>query len=213
MRFRQLIEIVGDEPVFEVGLLLAGDVDPADVRKQLSCWTSSGRVYQFRRGLYALAPPFQKTKPHPFVIANRMVRSSYVSCETALAHYGIIPEYVQVVTSVTTARPGYWETPIGAFRFHHIRMDLMRGYRLTALAEGQQAFVATPEKALLDLIYLRPGGDSPGFIRELRLQALDRLNLDELQSLAVSCNSPRLLRAVKVVAQLSRAEAMEYETL
>ncbi|MFH1314516.1 MAG: type IV toxin-antitoxin system AbiEi family antitoxin domain-containing protein, partial [Candidatus Eisenbacteria bacterium] len=78
MEFLELIEIVGDEPVFETGLLLAGEVDPADVRRQLSRWTKAGRLYQLRRGLYALAPPFQKVKPHPFLIANRMVRASYV---------------------------------------------------------------------------------------------------------------------------------------
>ena len=105
MEFRQLVEIVGDEPAFETALLLAGDVDPNDVRKQLSRWTQAGRLYQLRRGLYTLAPPFQKVKSHPFVIANRLVPNSYVSCQSALAHYGLIPEYVPVTTSVTTARP------------------------------------------------------------------------------------------------------------
>lgn len=121
MEFRQLLEIVGDEPVFETGLLLAGNADPADVRRQLSRWSKAGRLYQLRRGLYALAPPFQKAKPHPFVVANRMVRGSYVSCQSALAHCGLIPEYVPVVTSITTGRPGEWETPLGAFAFRHIK--------------------------------------------------------------------------------------------
>jgi len=49
---------------------------------------------------------YYKVKPHPFVVANRMVRGSYVSCQSALAHYGLIPEHVPVVTSITTARPG-----------------------------------------------------------------------------------------------------------
>lgn len=106
MEFKHLIEIVGDEPVFETGLLLAGDVDSGDVRRQLSRWVKAGRLYQLRRGLYALAPPFQKVKPHPFVIANRMVRGSYVSLQSALAYYGLIPEVVPLTTSVATTRPG-----------------------------------------------------------------------------------------------------------
>ncbi|MBI2863634.1 MAG: hypothetical protein HYX94_03630 [Chloroflexi bacterium] len=213
MKFRKLIEVVGYEPVFETGLVLAGDVDPADVRKQLSRWTANGRLYQFRRGLYALAPPYQKTKPHPFVIANRMVRGSYVSCESALSHYGLIPEYVPVTTSITAGRPGVWDTPVGTFQFHHIKMSLIRGYRLIELVQGQQAFVATPEKALLDLIYLRPGGDSPSFLQELRLQSLDRLNPGELRRVAESTASPRLERAAEVLAELCHVEDMEYETL
>ena len=71
MKFEQLIEIAGEEPVFETGLLLAGDVDSADVQRQLSRWVQAGRLYQLRRGLYALAPPYQKVRPHPFLVANR----------------------------------------------------------------------------------------------------------------------------------------------
>ena len=153
MKFGRLIEIVGHEPVFETGLLLAGDVDPPDVRRQLSRWTKAGRLYQLRRGLYALAPPFQKVKPHPFLVANRMVRGSYVSCQSALAYYGLIPERVAVTTSVTTARPARWETPLGAYEFRHVKLSLLRGYRLVKVSPGQQAFVATPAKALLDDVH------------------------------------------------------------
>ncbi|NJL27260.1 MAG: type IV toxin-antitoxin system AbiEi family antitoxin domain-containing protein, partial [Thermoanaerobaculia bacterium] len=39
-------------------------------RRQISRWVEAGRLYQLRRGLYALAPPFQKTKPHPFLVAT-----------------------------------------------------------------------------------------------------------------------------------------------
>lgn len=210
MEFTRLIEIVGDEPVFETGLLLAGDVDPADVRRQVSRWTAAGRLYQLRRGLYALAPPFQKVKPHPFVVANRLVRGSYVSGQSALAHYGLIPEHAPVVTSVTAGRPGRWETPLGVYEFHHLKASRLRGYRLTELGGGQRAFVALPEKALLDLIHLQPGGDAPAYLGELRLQHLERLNLDVLGELA---DSPKLRRAAAAVARLARAEAQEYETL
>ena len=211
MEFVRLIEIVGDEPAFETGLLLAGDVDPNNVRKQLSRWTQAGKLYQLRRGLYTLAPPYQKVKPHPFVIANRLVPSSYVSCQSALAHYGLIPEYVPVTTSVTTARPARWDTPLGSFEFRHIKVDLLRGYQRVELSSGQQAFVASPTKALLDLIHLQPGGDSPDYLRELRLQNLERLDMDKLQQQADLAASPKLKRAAKAVRELARSE--EYTTL
>ncbi|MFQ6102513.1 MAG: hypothetical protein ACE5OS_14970 [Anaerolineae bacterium] len=213
MEFTHLIEIVGDEPVFETGLLMAGDADPADVRRQLSRWVKAARLYRLRRGLYALAPPFQKVKPHPFLVANRMVRGSYVSLQSALAYYGLIPEVVPVITSVTTARPGRWETPLGVYAFRHIKVELFFGYRLVEVSPGQQAFVATPEKALLDLAYLQPGGDNPAYLRELRLQNLDRLDLDELQRLAERTGSPKLRRVAAYVTELAHAEAEEYELL
>jgi predicted transcriptional regulator of viral defense system len=107
--FERLIEIVGDEPVFETSLLMTGDADRADVQKPLSRWTRAGRLYQLRRGLYALAPPLQKAKPHPFLVATRMVQPSCVSLQSALAYYGLIPKFVAVTTSVTPVRPGRWD--------------------------------------------------------------------------------------------------------
>jgi len=213
MEFTRLVEIVGDEPVFETGLLLAGDVDPADVRRQLSRWTTSGRIYQLRRGLYALAPPFQKVQPHPFLIANRMVRGSYVSLQSALAHYGLIPDIVPVTTSVTTARPGRRQTPLEAYEYRHIRTELLFGYRLVNLGRNQRALLATPEKALLDLVHLQPGGDAPEYLQGLRLQNLERLDLDELGRHAARTGSPKLRRAVLPVVELAQTEALEYEML
>jgi predicted transcriptional regulator of viral defense system len=92
MKFEELLAIVGDEPVFEPGLLLAGEESPADIRRQLVRWKNAGRVYQLRRGLYSLAPPYQKGWVQPFLIANRLIRGSYVSLQSVLGHYGLIPE-------------------------------------------------------------------------------------------------------------------------
>ena len=213
MDFEHVLELVGDEPVFESSLLLAGKVDPANIQLQLARWTKSGRVYQLRRGLYAFAPPYQKVKPHPFVIANRMCRASYVSCQSALAFYGLIPEYVPATTSVTTHRPGRWETPLGVFDFRHIQFNLLRGYRMIDLGNEQRAFIATPEKALLDLIYLQPKSDSLAYMRELRLQNLERLNLDGLRGQVEVFNTPKLQRAAAIIASLAQTEILEIETL
>lgn len=213
MKFDDLLAIVGDEPVFEPGLLLAGDTAPPDIQRQLSRWVEAGRLYQLRRGLYTLAPPFQKIRPHPFLVANRIVRGSYVSLQSALAHYGLIPEHVPVTTSVTTGRPGTWDTPLGFYQFRHLQRDLLTGYRRTPLDEGQEAFVATPEKALLDLIYLEPGAETPEYLQELRLQHMEALDPDELRRQAKAMGKPKLVRAAERIVQLAETEAAEYETL
>lgn len=212
MKYAQVLDIVGDAPVFETGLLLAGDVDAGDVRRQLSRWTAAGRLYQLRRGLYALAPPFQKVKPHPFVVANALVRASYVSLQAALAHYGLIPETTPGVTSVTTARPGQWETPFGQYAFHHIKATWWRGYRWMEVSAGQHAWIATPEKALLDLVYLEPGGDDPDYLAALRLHDLERLDLEALATLA-DAGGPKLQRAARAIAALAHIETSEYASL
>ncbi len=83
MKFEELLTVVGDEPLFETGLLLAEDVDANDVRRQLSRWIQSGRIRKLRRGLYTLAPPYQNVVPHPFLITNALVPGSYVSLQSA----------------------------------------------------------------------------------------------------------------------------------
>jgi predicted transcriptional regulator of viral defense system len=213
MEFKALLRIIGNEPVFETGLLLAGAVDPFDVRKQLSRWTTSGKLYQLRRGLYSLAPPYQKSIPHPFLVANRLVTGSYVSLQSALAYYGLIPELVPMTTSVTTARPTTYSTPFGQCDFRHIQAGWFHSYRWTDLGNGQWAFIATPEKALLDLVYLQSRGDEDDYLRSLRLQALDQLDMDLLQQLSTHLNKPKLIRAVNTIQQLVNEETMGYQPL
>jgi predicted transcriptional regulator of viral defense system len=216
MEFSQLLTLVGDSPAFESSFLLAGSISPQNVRLQLSRWTKSGRLIQLRRGLYVIAPPYQKIKPHPFVIANLMQRASYVSAQSALAFHGMIPDTVHVTLSITAGRPEHLETPLGIFEFRHVKPDTLGGYRMTALGgsnRGQQALIATPEKALLDLVYLQPGGDLPNFLTELRLQNLERLDIDDLSIQARSFNSKKLRRAVEIIARLAQTETREYESL
>jgi predicted transcriptional regulator of viral defense system len=217
MEFNDLLTLVGDIPVFESALLLAGNVNPGSVRVQLTRWSKSGRVMQLRRGLYTLAPPFQKVKPHPFLVANLIQRASYVSVQSALAYYGLIPEIVHTTLSVSTGRPEHRETPLGIFEFRHVRTELLRGYRMTELQglrqPSQQALVATPEMALLYLIYWPPGGDNPAYLRALRLQNMERLDMNELCRQAQTFNAPKLQRAVETIAQMAKSETQEYESL
>ena len=141
-----------------------------------------------------------------------MQRASYVSGQSALAFYGLIPDTVHITLSVTAGRPERLETPIGVFEFRHVKPELLRGYRMTDLG-GQQALVATREKALLDLVYLQPGGSAPEYLRELRLQNLERLDLDELRRQADAFDTPKLYRAVEAISRLAQSESQEYETL
>jgi len=212
MEFDSLLKLIGDDPVFESSLLLAGNIDPKLVRLQLTRWVNSGRIYQLRRGLYSIAPPYQKTRPHPFLIANHLQRASYVSLQSALAFYSLIPEIVNTTVSVTTGRPDRLETPLGLYEFRHIKTDLFFGYQMTDL-EGQSALVATPEKALLDLIYLTPGGESPNYLRELRLQNVDLLDLDLLKKQSAVFDTPKMSKSVKNISQLIFDAAGGFEEL
>ena len=212
MKFQRLLEIVADEPVFETGLLLCGETDPVGIRHQLARWTRAGRIHRLRRELYALAPPYRKRTPHPFLVANRLVQGSYVSGLSALAHAHCIPEYVPEVASVGAGRPQIRQTALGRFSFRHVKVDLLYGYRRMDLGEGQTAFVAVPEKALLDIVHLCPGGDELAYIEELRLD-LAALDLDELDRLARAAARPKLSRAARHVRSLAEDRSLAYEVL
>lgn len=85
MKFIELLEIVKNTPVFTTGLLLAGDVNTAAIRSQISRWVREGKVIMLRRGCYTIAPPYSGGVPSIFVLANAMKPASYISCQSALA--------------------------------------------------------------------------------------------------------------------------------
>jgi predicted transcriptional regulator of viral defense system len=197
MKWEELLQIVGREPAFSSSLLKTGSVNPVDLGKQLSRWVNSGKLIQIRRGLYALSERYSKIQPHPFYIANRIQRASYVSLQSALSYYGLIPEYVPAVTSITTGRPQTFNIPLGDFIFRHIKKELFFEYKLIDMENNQSAFIASPEKSLLDLLYLTPGSDDLSYLRELRLQNLDRLNMEKLKITACHMESRKLIRTVE----------------
>jgi predicted transcriptional regulator of viral defense system len=191
------LRTIGEEPIFSSSLLLTRGVNPADVRRQLSRWVRTGKLIQLRRSLYMPAEPYRKQNAHPFLLANRMKEASYVSLQSALAYYGLIPEAVHIVTSVTTGRPEKRTNAAGHFYFNHIKKDFFSGYLYVDLRGGQNAFVATPEKALLDLIYITPGADNSDYLSGLRIQHPERFDLERLNGIALASSSAKLKRAAE----------------
>ncbi|MGD2158054.1 MAG: hypothetical protein PVG32_14355 [Anaerolineales bacterium] len=213
MYFQQVAAQIASLPLFESGLLYAGTDSPQQVQRQLSDWVRAGKVVQLRRGLYTVAQPYQSEQPHSYVIANHLVRGSYVSLHIALSHYDLIPEHVAVVTSVTTGRPGMRQNPYGYFSFQHIQPALFFGFQYRKVTQTQWAFMATPEKALLDLIYLTPDADSVGYIQALRLQNLDQLDLARLTGYVQRAGKPKLKRALQHILKVVEEETSEFVLL
>ncbi|MEI7881286.1 MAG: hypothetical protein WCI95_10465 [bacterium] len=173
-----------------------------DIRRQLDRWIKVGKVIQLRRGFYMLENPWRRKIVNPFYVANRLKKASYVSLQSALAWYGMIPEYVPETTSVTTGRPEILQTPVGSFSYQHIKPDWFMGYSQVKTAPDRMVFMATPEKALLDLLYLTPRSDDPGYLRELRFEPSEKFDWTRTQSLAGMDRSPKLERAVKRLREL-----------
>ncbi|OHB57308.1 MAG: hypothetical protein A2173_03190 [Planctomycetes bacterium RBG_13_44_8b] len=201
MKFETLLKKTSQLPCFTTRFLSAGQ-NLAQVRLQLNRWVKSGKLIRLSKGIYILAEPYRKIKPEAFAIANKLKSPSYVSCQSALSFYGLIPEFVPVVTSVTSGRPESLETPLGRFEYRRISQKFFWGYHKAELSGGQQAFVARPEKALLDLVYLTAGGDKEEFLKELRLQNIEKLDKNVLSQYVEKSKSPKLKRATSNIKKM-----------
>ena len=137
----------------------------------------AGELIRLKRGLFILRPELRKTSPHPFVVAALLHSPSHISLETALSHHGLIPEAVYQVASVTAARSRVFNTPIGRFSFQRVpALDPRAGVLAVKLGQDAWAFVASPLRAIADLVYLRP---SVSWAKEGMDFLTDSLRIDE----------------------------------
>jgi len=199
MNYDRLVDIASDLHCFSAGIVTAGeDIDA--VRVQLSRWVTSGRLIRIHKGWYTLREPFRHVRLDLNAIACTIKRGTYVSLQSALAHHGMIPEYVAETTCVTTGRPLSIDSPVGRIGYRHVKREVFFGYR-QEVSGKQEAYIASPEKALLDLFYLTPGSESAAYIEELRLQGAKELDMETMVSMANRFRAPRLLRAVERLDQ------------
>lgn len=155
-------------------------------------WQDKGYLLKLRNKWYAF-PDALKTEADLYFTANRLHKPSYVSLETALRFYNFIPESVFSITSVTTAKPAEWRTPIGHFSYRSVKPGLFFGYLPSEL---QPIFLmADPEKALLDMLYFNPHLYRTPDFEELRLnreEIAGRLNMTRLDNYLHLVDSPTL---------------------
>lgn len=152
----------------------------------------NGFLISLRRGLYVPGPELDLPLPHLFVIANHLRGPSYVSLETALAHWGMIPERVYEINSVTLKTSQVYDTPIGRFTYRHQDTPYYSfGLQRVEMGDNQFALIASPEKAVCDKIIatsgitLRSQSRTMAFLLDdLRMdeEALASLNLDNINS-------------------------------
>ncbi|MCF7838022.1 MAG: hypothetical protein K9N49_05280 [Candidatus Marinimicrobia bacterium] len=142
--------------------------DPGFDRNNFVRWTRKGYLVRLRREWYAFAEHVGRPDMATYV-AGRIYRPSYISLHSALSFYGLIPESVVQITSVTSLKTATFKNAFGEYSYQSVREDLMFGYEPRALAGGRSALFATREKALLDLLYLYPFYMTEQALGDLRL--------------------------------------------
>lgn len=167
MTYLELRDSMKDFTVFSVRDILR--VDPAFHRRRLNEWQDKGYIRKVIKGFYVLADR-ALDEWALFEIANRIYKPSYVSLESALAHYQLIPESVYGVTSISTRRSYRFASPLAEFRYRTVAPRLFFGYDLAA-AGTKRVMIARPEKAVLDFLYLNPRLRSDADYGSLRFDA------------------------------------------
>jgi hypothetical protein len=121
---------------------------------KISHMTDKGELIPLIRGYYALGNPSEKNLHLPFNIANTVYGVSYISRYSALSYYGLLTDGIQTVESVTTKRSKVIDNKIGRFSYHHISDKVFHiGIRSTNVSSFCTFLIASPEKALCDLIW------------------------------------------------------------
>ena len=188
MNFIHFKNSLRDFPVFSIADIRAayGGFD----RRRLSEWQKKGYIQRIIKGYY-LFSDVDMNENTLSAIANKIYKPSYISLETAMSHYRLIPESIYMITSVSTKRTYLFETSMAPFSYRTIKPALFFGYSL--LPGGiKMAFM---EKAILDFFYINPSvrtEDDFSSLRVNREEMLSRINKERLTEYVRRFNQKRL---------------------
>lgn len=124
------------------------NVSPYAVQWFIKTHTKKGLFVKLRSGLYILAD----YPPNHYLIANRLCQPSYISFDTALSFYGIIPETVYTFTSATVKTTREFKVEDIRFIYHKLKKTVFTGYKSVKYFDNT-ILIAEPEKALADYLY------------------------------------------------------------
>ena len=127
-------------------------------KDKVSKLEKSGALIRLKKGLYVISPDLSKQTLSVELIANHLSGPSYISFETALSYYGLIPERVYTIKSATTKRKKVYQTPIGIYEYITVPEKYFSiGLNQKIIQDSYAFIIATPEKALCDMILSTSG--------------------------------------------------------
>lgn len=146
--------------------VLGGYKYPKD---KVSKMEKGGELIRLKKGLFVVAPSVHRMAISKELIANHLYGPSYISFEHALSFYKLIPERVHTIRSLTLKRTRRFSTPIGNFDYVSAQKEYFEiGIRQEIVNERYAYLIASPEKAICDMIVATPG---------LRLQSVKAMQV------------------------------------
>ena len=194
---------------FEAGCFNINQVyswQPGFDKNNIGRWVKKGLLIKLRNSYYAF-PEYLNVANFSFYVANYIYKPSYVSLHTALAFYGIIPESVVQITSITSLKTAEFNNSFGEFSFKNILPVCMFGYDAKPFSDGRTILIASPEKAILDLLYLYPFYNSGNELAELRFDEdfmKNELNIELLKLYAQKIQNKELNKRISILLETYR---------
>lgn len=143
---------------FDHNLLMDCLKDYKQPYKKVTRLLATEEIIRVKKGLYVFGKEHAKEPYSTEVLANLIYGPSYISLEYALSWYGMIPERVYTVTSMTNRRNKLFETPVGRFSYKYLNpQKYPASVDLIPLDEHRHILIANKEKALCDFISLQKG--------------------------------------------------------
>jgi predicted transcriptional regulator of viral defense system len=195
MKFLELKNELNDFSIFSLNEIKI--IDPNFHRRRLNEWQDKGYIKKVIRGYYIFSD-LQLSEEILFKIANRIYSPSYVSLESTLSYYHLIPESVYGITSISTRKTCHFKTSIGEFIFLSVKSPLFFGYYLMGY-KGQYLKMASIEKALLDYFYLHPDIETKQDFDSLRMNKemfFEQMDEKKLMSFLGRFNQKKLTRRI-----------------
>lgn len=152
MNYIQFRNIMQKYPVFSISEI--EKQFPGFDSRRLVEWQKKGYIEKLRNKYYYFADQSIE-EGFLFYTANNIYSPSYISLESALSIYNIIPEGVFQITCITTRKTNLIDTSLGEFKYRHIKSDLYFGYSLKEWRKYRY-LIAEPEKAIIDFLYYNP---------------------------------------------------------
>jgi len=152
-------------------------------KDKITAMEKQQQLIRIKKGLYIVAPQNGMDAISRELIANHLYGPSYVSLESALSYHNLIPERVYPVRSVTMKRAKKYDTPVGAFDYRTVSSDYYSIGIQQQFSENKTTFlIASPEKALCDMIVLSSG---------LRLQSAKAVKIYLEEDLRIDLHEKR----------------------
>lgn len=206
MNYSTVLEKAMAAPAFHSqDLTASGKLRPHE-SVQLNRWIRQKRLVRLRRGFYALADYKIRPELSPLWLANRLCWPSYISLEHAMSHFGLIPEAANAITCATTLKTQKFNNDFGTFTYRKVMPAYFFGFKNLKTQSGLSYWMAQPEKALLDFIYLSiPKGAKMTkelFLDGYRLQNLEQIRHGVLKNFIGRFTNPRVQEGGRVILQI-----------